>query len=371
MQQTDKHLSAVIEAGRKIKERAKQDIKFAPPIIVREGTGIIYPHTINAIQGKSGTHKSRLTEYLCACILSNDHEKDFVGFRLLPNTGPSFDLLYCDTERNNKDQFPAAIQRIKKLAGYDITADVPGLDCISLIQIPRNKRFDALAKYLDHIRPDITRHLVVVLDVVTDCVSDFNNVTESMKLIDLMNAAIDAHPITFICVIHENPGHSHKARGHLGTEVLNKSSAQIQIGFVKDQQRETDAICVKYLKLRTVKKPPPFYLTYCADEKGLVQLNEDEAHAMNGQPKEKADIQQVCNSLAIRLTKPMPRKELLNLLKIDFDCHPNTIDKRMKTILDGQHPIITNNGTTCILATEKDGPKLLYSLKPVVKDEPQ
>ena len=58
----------------------------------------------------------------------------------------------------------------------------------------------------------------MVVDVTTDCIRDFNRSDDSLELIDLMNEAINTYDVTFLYLIHENPGAS-KARGHLGTEL--------------------------------------------------------------------------------------------------------------------------------------------------------
>ena len=94
---------------------------------------------------------------------------------------------------------------------------------------------------------------------------------DSMKLIDMMNQTINRYDVTFLCLIHENPGSADKARGHLGTEILNKASTVIQIGFEKDSQNHnTDLLKVAYLKCRSSKKHESFYVQYSDTEKGLI-----------------------------------------------------------------------------------------------------
>ena len=84
-----------------------------------------------------------------------------------------------------------------------------------------------------------------------------------MKLIDMMNQSINRYDVTFLYLIHENPVNTDKAPGHLGTEILNKASTVIQIGFEKDaQNHNTDLINVNFLKCRSSKKHDPFYVQY-------------------------------------------------------------------------------------------------------------
>ena len=202
-----------------ILSRSCQNITFSKPILRLNGLGVVYPNTINVIQGKKGVHKSRLTELIAACFLDKA-KGDFLGFTR--EMEQPIVVLYVDTERNQVDQFPFALQRIKLKAGYN-KEDMPSnLDCISLINIPRSNRFEVLSDYIEGIRRmHKNHHFLIILDVSTDCVENFNDVSECMKLIDLMNELINQQNVTFLAVIHENPG-TEKARGHIGTEIINK-----------------------------------------------------------------------------------------------------------------------------------------------------
>ena len=95
-------------------ENIKNEIYFSEPLILRENVGIIFPNTINIIQGKAGVHKSRLTEDLCSLLISNSNSNQ-LGFSKL-NNSIEIKALYVDTERNLKDQFPFALQKIIKKA---------------------------------------------------------------------------------------------------------------------------------------------------------------------------------------------------------------------------------------------------------------
>ena len=53
--------------------------------------------------------------------------------------------------------------------------------------------------------------------------------------LDLPNSTINTYDITFLCIIHENP-YQEKARGHLGTELINKSSTALSINIEKDSK---------------------------------------------------------------------------------------------------------------------------------------
>ena len=182
----------------------------------------------------------------------------------------NYTAVYVDTERNLTEQLPYALQSIQIKAGYNKAENPKNFEYISLLQINRKERFAALTEYLNYIRQSTSNPLFIVLDVSTDCIEDFNKVDKSMELIDLMNMAINEHNVIFLCLIHENPN-SVKGRGHFGTELMNKASTVMQVGFEKDgSQNDTDIIRVKYLKCRSTARHTPFYIKYSSEAKGLI-----------------------------------------------------------------------------------------------------
>lgn len=250
----------------------RERIVFQEPVLVRDEDPVLFLRTILLLQAKFGRHKSRIVENICSAFLLKPAYKpdnDHIGFRL--NTSKPCAVLYVDTERSVNESFPYAIQNILTNAGYSYDADLPNFDFISLVSIPRESRFDVFAEYLSRKQKEYEgKHLVVVLDVLTDLVTNFNDVRESMRLIDLLNSTINQYDVTFICVIHENPN-SDKARGHIGSEALNKASTVIALDFVSNQaEQETDVVCVRYLKCRNTRKHEPFYIQYDSTVRNLV-----------------------------------------------------------------------------------------------------
>jgi len=270
------NLKKVLETRARVREKVRGEIIFSEPIL-RQGTNpVIFPRTINVIQGQAGVHKSRIAATICAALMKRPgHTDTLLGYnRTDENTQHA--VCYVDTERNLSEQFPHAMQTLKMQAGYYRSDEPEIFDFISLLQIPRAERFNTLDEYLKHLNRTTTNPLLVVLDVSTDCIEDFNKTDKSMQLIDLMNIAIDTHDITFLCLIHENPK-SDKARGHFGTELMNKSTTLMQVGFEKDSsQNDTDLIRVKYLKTRSTGKPTPFYVKYDNEVNKLVLASPDD-----------------------------------------------------------------------------------------------
>lgn len=350
-----------------LKKNISKVVSFANPIISQNEQGIIHPNTINVIQGKAGVHKSRLVENLCSSLLTSNPSLNFLGYKKDLLSFNNYSVLYVDTERNLKDQYIYALQQIKLKAGFLINQELPNFDFISLIDIARDKRFDTLEKYLNTIREKFDNHIFIVLDVLTDCISNFNDVKESLKLIDMLNVMINNYNVTFLCVIHENPSDgSSKARGHLGTEIMNKASCQMQIGFEKDKaNNDTDLIKVKYLKVRVGKKPDPFYLQYSESEKGLVLADFSTVSSVMDAKKNKANLENVKNQLSQLLINKMHRQELINKLMITFSCGERTILNRLEKIYNQETIIVNKNNEECVLDKNTIDRKTYFFLEPI------
>ncbi|PVY43265.1 hypothetical protein [Pontibacter virosus] len=363
-----KHLGTVLATQAKLKELKAQDIKFSDPVLQQNGNAVIFPHTINVIQGPAGSHKSRLAEAFISTILKLPNcEHELLGITVHPNA-PRYTGVYADTERNLTEQFPYALQSIQLKAGYAKTDHPDNFEYISLLQVPRKHRFETLDMYLKQLQQRTPNPLFIVLDVSTDCIEDFNKVDKSMELIDLMNIAINEHNVIFLCLIHENP-RSDKARGHFGTELMNKASTVMQVGFEKDaNQNDTDLIRVKYLKCRSTARHTPFYMKYSDVAKGLVLADDSEVSGLVNSRKHKAPAEDMIEHIEMYLGdgEQMKRRDLMDKLCKEFGAKDRTIDTRLKEIIDLDMNLYDRAGRLCKLHKDQENKEMLYSLKQVI-----
>lgn len=356
------NLEKLLATQKIIQANKAKVISFSSPILKQNNQAIFYPNTINVLQGKAGIHKSRLAETICSALL----KKISCSNQLLDLKGDIFrqvTVCYVDTERNLSEQLPYALQQIQLKAGYAIEEDPSLFAYISLLEISRKERFKTLTDYLKYIREKYDNHIFIVLDVVTDCIKDFNRPEDSMELIDMMNAAINKYNVTFLCIIHENPGSIDKARGHLGTEIMNKSTTTIQIGFEKGKNGElTDLIGVKFLKCRNNKKYESFYIQYDPDIKELVFANEMLVSEVMKSRKQKADPEELAENIQMYLNEPMASGELVEKLTDDFNCSDRVIRDRIKEFIEDQYQFKDHKGQICYLKKSKEGREIVYSL---------
>ena len=206
-------------------------------------------------------------------------------------------------------------------------------------------------------------HLFIILDVITDCVFNFNDTKDSMKLIDMMNQTINRYDVTFLCLIHENPGSADKARGHLGTEILNKASTVVQIGFEKDaENHNTNLIKVAYLKCRSSKKHEPFFVQYSDTEKGLVIADHSTIQETMDSRNQKASLDSTLEFIGAFLTEPMPRKDFIEKLCAEMNCKERTVEARLKSIITHSFAIPVGDGKAKTLCKKTENREIIYYL---------
>jgi hypothetical protein len=324
-------------------------------------------NTINVIQGQAGVHKSRLAETLCAAFLSKPNNSNpLLGFAKYDAQTP-FTVVYVDTERNLSEQFPYALQSIQIKAGYALSDHPSNFEFVSLLEISRKERFAALNEYLNHIKQSTNNPLFIVLDVSTDCIEDFNKTDKSMELIDLMNVAINQHNVIFLCLIHENPK-SDKARGHFGTELMNKASTVMQVSFEKNvHHNDTNILKLKYLKCRSSAKPSPIYMKYCEAAKGLVLAQPNDVIELMNSRKIKATNNEMVTLLEEYLGKgqALTKAELLTLLCNELQASERTIRTRLNEIVSNDVPFINEIGQACKLIKVRNHRDVYYQLSSI------
>ncbi len=361
------NLKMVLATREKLKEIKAGEIRFSEPVLKQGENAVIFPHTINVIQGQAGVHKSRLAENICAAFLKlNGNTNELLGFNRA-SLNAAHTVVYVDTERNLSEQLPYALQSIQMKAGYNRADHPSNFEYISLLQINRKDRFATLNECLNYFKKSTNNPLFIVLDVSTDCIEDFNKTDKSMELIDLMNMAINEHNVIFLCLIHENPK-SDKARGHFGTELMNKASTVMQVGFEKDaSQNDTDIIRVKYLKCRGTAKHTPFYIKYSNEAKGLVLADATEVSGVINNRKQKASNEDIIEFIEMYLGDgaTLTRVELLDKLCKDFKASQRTIESRITEILSSDIEIFNEQGQSCKLSKETKEKTVYYKLIPI------
>ena len=134
------NLKKVLATQEILRALVTTNIQFSKPILEQSGNAVIFPHTINVIQGQAGVHKSRLAENICAALLKkHDCKNELLGFKRT-NFDATYTVVYVDTERNLLEQLPFALQTIQIKAGNSKEDILPNFQYISLLQVKRKDR---------------------------------------------------------------------------------------------------------------------------------------------------------------------------------------------------------------------------------------
>jgi hypothetical protein len=358
-------LLLLLNHEQKLKELKSKPIEYGEAILYKDEEPIMFPNSILVIQGKAGTHKSRMAEVIAACLIQN-HQHSGNAQIFGADQSKIESVVYIDTERNIKDQFPAALQRIEKMAGYGMNKTTDNFRYTSLIDTPREERIVVLEKFIENVRSSTahaSRSLIVILDVLTDCLYNFNDPKESLKLIDLLNKYSNQHGVSFICLIHENPGINSKARGHLGTELINKATTVLQVSMATTEDSD-NYVKVAYLKCRNTKKFKDFFVEFDNSTQGLRMIPSEISDKLGLRgPGQSAPLDGVIEFLET-VDFPITKSELFNNLKDEFNCGIRTLDTRIKTIIDDRISI-NLKGAKVFLTREKDGNSIDYYVRSV------
>ena len=369
-------LAKILSDEQSLRMASTRLVTFQPALFWHDDKPVIWPRTVNLIQGQTGVHKSRVAELFGSALLAqlagrpNLDVTLGVGFR--PAESECYRLIYIDTERNLAEQFPYALQQLKLRAGYGLAEHPPEFNYISLVRTPRAERFPRLVEYLDHSRRQFKGHLIIILDVLSDCVADFNDVSASLDLIDLLNVAVNEQDATFLAVIHENPGNTAKARGHLGTEASNKASTVLQVSLQKDQGQPTGLIQLHYLKRRNAAPGLMSFATFDEATRGLVRADVDVAEmlgsARSAGAQRKISAVTVLGLLPSLLIEPLQAGQLTAELAKKLGISVRTVGTYLKELLqNGAGYVEDNSGRACRLqlCEAEKGPAKLYQLVPI------
>lgn len=186
--------------------------------LYRNGIGFAPLGNIMAICAEAKNGKSWLMQQFVLAILKGE----FCG---LTSKLENPKILYFDTEQDKYDT--KMIQtRVHYVMGWPFEEDndafqLYSMDDFDLLKkdktIQQNRLF-AIELAIEHYKPH-----VVFIDGVRDLIFDFNDLAESATLVQKLMSLSRRHNILICTVLHVNPN-SDKMRGHLGTEMQNKTT---------------------------------------------------------------------------------------------------------------------------------------------------
>jgi len=197
------------------------------------------------IVGAAKSRKSALSNSIAAALIL-----DTITYQPILNFSGLIkgrNMIIIDTEQNSPD-FYKSQQQIYKQA--ELNGDISNLFSFNISDEVMSDRL----QFLEYAINRVGNVGCVLLDGIVDLCEDYNDQKISRRLVDHIKVLAARHNILFMNVLH-NARSTGSARGHLGTELINKSKAVIKVQ--KDMEGD-GASTVKFEYLRGSREPSDF-----------------------------------------------------------------------------------------------------------------
>lgn len=193
-------------------------VEAAPMIASIQETSIATLGNFSAIIGKA---KSKKTFFITLLVGTFLREKmNFVQAYEAPGKKR---IIWFDTEQS-RYHFTKALRRALELSNGERFYEIEAYALRSESPADRLRIMDYILRDLNE-NQDIA---FVVIDGIRDLVMDINNPTEATTILSWLMKVTEEMNLHICTIIHQNKG-DNNARGHLGTEIVNKAETVISI----------------------------------------------------------------------------------------------------------------------------------------------
>ena len=271
----DTVISTAVSDERKV-ERDRFLIDLSKPYPKIEYTmkinGIVtFPKgNLQAVKAKAKNGKT----HTIACLMTALLRGEFLAIESLIDSPK---ICYFATEEHISSVFNLN-KKVHKLCDWDTESSHERFRVYSIREAEVEERITYIEQEIMTEEPDI-----VFLDGIRDLLIDFNNIRESHEVVNRLMQLSGIYNCAIVCVLHTNKGTSDfNMRGHLGTELLNKSSDVLEVG------KQDDIFVVQETESRNMETGT---WAFCFDEKGILKKAEiqDKKEKKAGQRIEKME----------------------------------------------------------------------------------
>lgn len=316
------------------------DYQQAPTVLSIDGQRIGTLGNFSVLTGKAKSRKTFFCTALAAAAINNS---TFCGVTAsLPKDKRT--TLYFDTEQSTFDA-AQVLQRIITTAGVT----------------PDNLRFYTLRKFTPEQRTALINHAIgnianvglVIIDGIRDLVANINNEYEATTVSGNLLKWSQEQNVHIVTILHQNKADTH-ARGHVGTEVINKGETVLSV--TKDEKTPHISIVQpEYSRAQDAGR-----IAFTIDENGLPVMVEDYIFS-DGQKGITDEQHYTIVKKIFENASTLQYSELKNEIR----NHTNVGHNKAKTYL--QHYI----NTRMIISTGTAGTKLVrYSKNEQYQNEP-
>ena len=211
----------------------------------------------SAVIGKAKSKKTFLITMALATAIRNDLILDKFKATFPEDNSK---VLFFDTEQS-KYHVQKVVKRVCHLAQV---TEPKNFECFGLRSLSTQERIEAIDYALNNI-PCIG---LVVIDGVRDLVKNINCPEESTDIVGRLMRWSEEKNIHVIVVLHQNKG-DNNARGHLGTEVINKAESTISV------TRDTHDSSISIVEAEYCRDKDFLPFAFKIDERGIPYVLND------------------------------------------------------------------------------------------------
>ncbi|AKP50743.1 hypothetical protein CA2015_1295 [Cyclobacterium amurskyense] len=208
------------------------------------------------IIGKAKTKKTfSLVLFLSALVANSTVARKFKG--LLPDEKSKVVFFDSEQARFHVQMF---YHRVCNILGIE---DPVNLECYCLRQFTPSERLEIIEYYIN-TEPNLG---FVAIDGVRDLVNSINDEEEATKIASCLLKWTEQKNIHIITVLHQNK-RDENARGHLGTELVNKAETVLSVSL-DPQNKKISVVEPEFCRDRE-----PGIFAFTVNENGLPELVE-------------------------------------------------------------------------------------------------
>jgi hypothetical protein len=183
---------------------------------------------ISAIIGKAKSRKTFFISMLCAAILAGELQNKILGKKGIKVT-------IFDTEQS-RWYVQMVLKRILRLSCQSEW----NIEVFSLRPYSPQQRVETIDRYFSNNKTDFA-----VIDGIRDLLSDINSCEQSTEISTQLMKWSELNNCHIMTVLHMNKG-DQNARGHLGTEIVNKSETVISV--TKERGQNETVVECEYMR---------------------------------------------------------------------------------------------------------------------------
>lgn len=239
----------------------QQDSEKPPYCLFFDDLPVFGLGDISTIIGKAKSRKTFATGLLLASVAGNTNIQDRIRGDLPENKR---NVLLIDTEQAEYYAKNSS-RRVLGLLSLDYKTDIlPNFKAISLRRFNPHERLQVI-EWLIYNTPELG---FVIIDGIRDLITSINDEEQATMITSKLLKWSTERMIHISCVLHMNKG-DNNARGHVGTELMNKSLTVL--GVSKVEKNEEYSI-IEPIATRDREFKP---IVFGIDEEGLPYILSD------------------------------------------------------------------------------------------------